>query len=185
MHKVIEWSTKLDLSKFYESAIKWNFVNNFSKAVMIDCFNNEREKNFWVLYKNDQPIGFVGAHSFDDIMGPNSYRIMTRCCVIPEHNDNRGLRTANSFMIQHQHYSAQFFYERCINWAGTEHIYATSNSSEQATQRIVHTKYFPMLEKIGLVTKIKNVFYRGTEQTVWKIHAKEMIADINRYPRWK
>lgn len=184
MHKVIEWNASLDLTKFYESAKKWNFVNNSSQSVMIDCFNNEKEKNFWVLYKNEQPIGFVGAHSFDDVMGPNSYRIMTRCCVIPEYQNKKGLNTTHSLIVSHQNATDQFFYEPCINWAGTENIYATSNFNKQATQRLVHTKYFPMLEKIGLVTKIKNVFYRGTEQTVWKIHAKEMLDDINRYPRW-
>jgi hypothetical protein len=185
MHRIVEWSPELDLSEFYAKAKKWNFVNNSSQKVMIDCFNNEREKNFWVLYKNDIPIGFVGAHSFDDVMGPNSYRIMTRCCVIPEYNDNKGLSTVNSFVKEHQHYSDQFFYEPCINWAGTENIYATSNPSKEATQRIVHSIYFPTLEKMGLVTRVKNVFYRGLEQTVWKIHVKAMIEDINRYPRWQ
>jgi hypothetical protein len=185
MHKVVEWSTNLDLTEFYKNALKWNFVNNTSQRVMIDCFNNERLKNFWVLYKHDTPIGFVGAHSFDDVMGPGSYRIMTRCCVIPEFNENQGLRTVKSFVNEHQHYSDQFFYEPCINWTGVDNVYATSNPSKDATQRIVNDIYFPTLEKIGLVSRIKNVFYRGLEQTVWKIHTKEMLADINRYPRWQ
>ena len=184
MHKIVEWAPDLDLSEFYRLADKWGFVNNTSKKSMIDCFNNEREKNFWVLYKNDIPMGFVGAHSFDDVMGPNSYRIMTRCCVIPEFNDRVGLSTVNSFVVQHQHYSDQFFYEPCINWCKTDNVYATSNPSKEATQRLVHSVYFPKLEKMGLVTKVKDVEYRGILQTVWKIHSQKLLEDINRYPRW-
>lgn len=186
MHKIVEWSSDLDLTLFYEKAKKWNFVNNVSQQVMIDCFNNEAKKNFWVLYKNDIPMGFVGAHSFDDVMGPNSYRILTRCCTLPEYYDSKGLTTINNLIIRHQSHSDQFFYECCINWAGVENnIYATSNPSKEATQRIVHNIYFPTLEKLGLVSKVKNVVYRGLEQTVWKIHAQEMLDDINRYPRWQ
>jgi hypothetical protein len=184
MHKIVEWHENLDLTEFYSLAKRYNFVNNINQKVMIDCFNNEKKKNFWVLYKNNDPIGFVGAHSFDDVMGPNSYRIMTRCCIMSSYA-HHGLQTVNSHTVKHQNYSDQFFYEACINWTGLENIYATSNASKEATQRIVHSIYFPTLEKIGLVSREKNVFYRGLEQTVWKIHAKEMLEDINKYTRWK
>jgi tetratricopeptide (TPR) repeat protein len=55
---------------------------------------------------------------------------------------------------------------------------------EEAIQQFVHSYYFPTLEKLGIVTNIKEVHYRGTDQTVWQIHGDKFLENLNRYPRW-
>jgi hypothetical protein len=84
MHKLKEWDPSLDLTEFYSEATRRGFVNNSSQKAMIDCFRNEKEWSVWILYDNDRAIGSVAAHSFDDVMGPNSYRILTRVCTFAE-----------------------------------------------------------------------------------------------------
>jgi hypothetical protein len=63
-------------------------------------------------------------------------------------------------------------------------MFATSNSSKEASQRLVHSYYFPTLAKIGVVSKIKDVHYRHTDQTVWEIHPDKFYANLELYPRW-
>ena len=40
------------------------------------------------------------------------------------------------------------------------------------------------LEKIGIVSRVKDVHYRHTDQTVWEIHADKFLENLERYPRW-
>jgi len=64
-------------------------------------------------------------------------------------------------------------------------MFATSNASKEASQRLVHNYYFPTLEKIGIVSKhINNIKYRYTDQTVWEIHADKFYSNLKLYPRW-
>lgn len=181
---LIEWNPKLNLDDFYKEAGKKGFVNNSSQKSMIDCFKNEKEWNAWILYKNDKAVGSVAAHSFDDVMGPETYRVLTRVCAFPEVQSRKGLLTINRMMRQHQHISDQFFLPKCIAWSQGKNIYATSNNNPDASQRLVHKFYFPTLEEMKIVKKVKNVFYRGTEQTVWQIYPDEFLCSINRYHRW-
>lgn len=183
MYTLKEWSEKLDLSSFYKEAQEKGFNNNSSQKAMIDCFKNERYWNAWILYENETPIGSVAAHSFNDVMGPGSYRVLARCCLLKGARPNGGLMTAQTAIGQHQNLTDQLFLPKCIEWAGNN-IYATSNESKVASQRFVHRTYFPTLEKIGIVKKIKNVHYRGTDQTVWKINVDGFFKNLNRYPRW-
>ena len=183
MYTLKEWSEKLDLSSFYKEAQEKGFNNNNSQKVMIDCFKNENRWSAWILYEDKNPIGSVAAHSFDDVMGPGSYRVLARCCVLKGSRKSGGMMTAGVAIGQHQNITDQFFLPRCIEWAGNN-IYATSNESTVASQRFVHRTYFPTLENIGIVEKIKNVHYRGTDQTVWKINVDEFFKNLNRYPRW-
>ena len=183
MYKLLEWNDKLDLSAFYKEAAEKGFNNNSSQKAMIDCFLNENKWNAWILYQDDTAIGSVAAHSFDDVMGPNSYRILTRCCILRGARPSGGMMTANVAIGQHQNLTDQFLLPQCIEWAGSN-VYATSNESKVASQRFVHRTYFPTLEKIGVVEKVKDVFYRGTDQTVWKINVDEFYKNLNRYPRW-
>ena len=60
----------------------------------------------------------------------------------------------------------------------------TSNASKEASQRLVHSYYFPTLAKLGIVEKIKDVYYRHTDQTVWEIHPDKFYENLNRYTRW-
>jgi hypothetical protein len=184
-YKIIEWSPELDLTDFYSEAARRGFVNNSSQKAMIDCFRNEREWNAWILYKDHRAIGSVAAHSFDDVMGANSYRIMTRICTFAEARPNQGLLTRKRFAAEHQNLSDQFLLPVCFDWVGNKgDVYATSNESNEASQQLVHRHYFPMLEKIGLVKKIKEVYYRHTYQTVWKIYPDRFNENLNRFPRW-
>lgn len=184
MHKLIEWDKSLDLSDFYAEATRRGFVNNSSQHAMIDCFRNEREWNVWILYNGERAVGSVAAHSFDDVM-PGGYRILTRVCTFAEERQGKGLITPKRLVAEHQNLTDQFLLPQCIEWvAGRGRMFATSNASKEASQRLVHSYYFPTLAKIGIVSKIKDVHYRHTDQTVWEIHADKFLENLERYPRW-
>jgi len=185
MFHIVEWSEYLNLNLFYKEAERRGFTNNSSQKKMIDCFRNEREWNAWILYHNDTPIGSVAAHSFDSVMGENSYRILTRTCSFAEYAPSKGLITPKKLVAQHQNFTDQFFVPTCIDWTGEDsRVFATSNESKEASQRLVHRYYFPTLQKKGLVEKIDDVFYRGLTQTVWQIYPKSFLQDLENYPIW-
>lgn len=184
MFKIVEWTPVLDLTEFYSEAARRGFVNNSSQKSMVDCFNNEREKKVWILYENDRAVGSVAAHSFDDVMGPGSYRVLARTCTFAEARPNAGLITPKKLVAQHQNLTDQFLLPTCISWAGRKNLYATSNASKVASQRLVHSFYFPTLEKLGIVQRVKDVHYRHTDQTVWKIDVDAFEENLNKYPKW-
>jgi hypothetical protein len=185
MFKIKEWAHDLDLTDFYAEADSRGFVNNASQKAMVDCFRNEQEWNVWILYDDHRAVGSVAAHSFDDVMGPNSYRILTRVCTFAEARKDRGLITPKRLVAEHQNLTDQFLLPKCIEWVnGRGRMFATSNASKEASQRLVHSYYFPTLAKLGIVEKIKDVHYRHTDQTVWEIHADKFFENLERYPRW-
>ena len=182
--EIKKWEPNLDLTEFYTRASQRGFVNNADQKSMIDCFRNEREWNAWVLYYNENPVGSVAAHSFD-IMGPDSYRVLTRVCTFGEQRNHKGLIKTKKLVAEHQNLTDQFLLPACISWTGCEkNLYATSNNSSEASQRLVHKFYFPTLEKIGLVKRKTEVKYRGLKQTVWQIFPKEFLNHLNQFPRW-
>jgi hypothetical protein len=184
MHKLIEWSPSLDLTDFYADAERRGFVNNSSQKAMIDCFQNEREWNAWILYDGSRAIGSVAAHSFDDVV-PNSYRILTRVCTFAEARKDKGLITTKRLIAEHQNLTDQFLFPKCIEWvADRGRMFATSNASKTASQRLVHSYYFPTLAKLDIVSKIKDIHYRGTDQTVWEIHPNKFLENLTKFPRW-
>lgn len=188
MFKIIPWSNDLDLTIFYETALIKGFINNSSKEKLINCFANEREKQVWILYYDNEPIGSVAAHSFDDVMGPNSFRIAARTCVFTDKIKStygRGLRTYR-VITENQNPTAQFLIPVCIEWAPKgSRLFITSNESKVGTQRRVHNIFGPLMEKQGMMKKIKTVFYRGHEQTVWELFPDKFYEVLNRHPRWK
>ena len=185
MFSIKEWTPKLDLSNFYAEASRRGFINNSNQKSMIDCFRNEREWNAWILYEDDRAIGSVAAHSFDDVV-PGGYRILTRVCTFAEGRKGAGLITPRRLVAEHQNLTDQFLLPQCLEWVGNKgRVFATSNKSKEASQRLVHSYYFPTLEKIGVVSKhIDNVHYRHTDQTVWEIHPDKFYANLKLYPRW-
>jgi hypothetical protein len=183
MYKLKEWSVDLDLTEFYAKAAVRGFENNSSQKVMVDCFNNEKQKQVWILYQDNDPVGSVAAHSFDDVMGEGSYRVLTRVCSFAEARKDKKLLTFKKLM-EHQTLTDQFFFPICADWAGRKNLYATSNDSKMGSQRLVHNYYFPGLEQKGIAARIKNVVYRGLEQTVWKLDADAFEESLNKYPRW-
>jgi hypothetical protein len=185
MHKIVKWTPDLDLTEFYKTATERGFINNLSQRVMIDCFSNEKEFQAWILYFNDKAVGSVVAHSFDDVMGNNSYRILSRVCTFNDTSLNKGLITPKKLVAEHQNLTDQFLLPACLEWTGGRgSVYATSNKSEYASQRLVHSYYFPTLEKLGIVKKIKEVNYRNTDQFVWEIFPDKFYKNLSKYPRW-
>lgn len=184
MYKIVKWSEDLDLVDFYKEAESRGFANNSSQKTMIDCFRNEAAWQAWILYQDDKAVGSVVAHTFDNIMGPGSYRVLARTCTFGTARPHGGLITPQRLIAEHQNLTDQFLLPACISWTGVDNIYATSNDSRVASQRLVHRHYFPTLEKIGIVEKIKEVNYRNTDQTVWKIHGDRFLENLSKYPRW-
>jgi hypothetical protein len=185
MYNLVPFNDTLDLTDFYAKAIIRGFTNNSSQKAMIDCFANEHKWQVWILYYNNMAVGSVAAHSFDDVMGPNSYRIAARTCVFSDQLPLRSLRTRNE-IISHQHVTSQFLIPACIEWAlPGAGLYITSNENSAGTQRLVHRIFCPAMEATGQMKKIKEVYYRGTNQTVWQLYPDKFYEALNRFPRWK
>ena len=186
-YKIVPWSANLDLTEFYVEAARRGFVNNASQHMLVDSISKEREWAVWILYHNDQAIGSVAAHSFDEVMGPNSYRIAARTCVFTDKLSgpySDALRTI-SVITQHQNPTAQFLIPACIDWCPTDSkLYITSNESKVGTQRRVHNIFGPALEKQGVMKRIKDIYYRGTDQTVWEFNSKIFYQQLNQCDRW-
>jgi len=183
MYKLVEFRDDLDLSEFYSIALDKGFTNNSSRKLLIDCFNNEREYNAWILYYNERAVGSVAAHSFPE-MGENSYRIAARTCVLTHLLPTNTLRTKNQ-IITHQHVTSQFLIPICINWAPkNSNLYITSNENTVGTQRLVHNIFAPLMEQTGLMKRITELDYRNTRQTVWQLYPDKFLNDLNKYPRW-
>jgi hypothetical protein len=188
MFSVVPWSENLDLTEFYASAKARGFENNSSQKALVECFRNEREKQVWILYFKNNPIGSVAAHSFDNIMGPGSYRIAARTCVFTDMINGpygKALRT-KSVITENQNPTAQFLIPTCIDWAPVgSRLFITSNQSQVGTQRRVHNIFGPLMESRGMMKRIKDVEYRGHVQTVWEIFPDEFYKILNRGPKWK
>jgi hypothetical protein len=184
VYKIIPYSEDLDLSEFYSIAAAKGFNNNSSKKTLVDSFQYEKEKQVWILYYNSQAVGSVAAHSFDSVMGENSYRICARTCVFSDKLPLNTLRTLNEIKT-HQHVTAQFFIPTCIEWAGIDrNLYITSNDSPVGTQRLVHRIFGPALEKTGVLERIKDVEYRGHMQTVWKLNSRLFLQQLEEFGKW-
>jgi hypothetical protein len=187
MYKIIPWSADLDLTEFYATAKAKGFDNNCTQHRLVDNFANEREHQTWILYYNNTAVGSVAAHSFDDVMGPNTYRIAARTCVFTDHlpgTYGKALRTI-SVITEHQNPTAQFLIPVCIDWAPKgSRLFITSNDSKMGTQGLVHRIFGPVLEKQGTMKRIKEVFYRGTDQTVWELYPEKFYKELNKLPRW-
>lgn len=187
MFNIIPWSENLDLSEFYLEAEKRGFINNSSQKHLVDCFKNERLKQVWILYYNNKAIGSVAAHSFDDVMGENSFRIAARTCVFTDMIDGiygDALRT-KSVITKNQNPTAQFLIPACIDWTlPNARLFITSNESQVGTQKRVHNIFGPLMEKEGMMKRIKEVDYRDHLQTVWELFPDKFYEILNRYPRW-
>lgn len=186
MYKMVPWNKDLDLSEFYRRAKEKGYENNKDQKSLVDCFNNEREKQVWILYNDLAPIGSVASHSLD-VMGDDSYRICARTCVLTDMVSGtygQGLRTS-SVITDHQNPTAQFFIPQCIEWAGrNKKLYITSNDSKYGSQRLVHRIFCPLLESQGVLTKAAVKEYRGLEQTFWLLDVEQFYNQLEKFPRW-
>ena len=183
MYKIIRWSEDLDLTEFYKEASCKGFINNSSRKMLIDSLAKEKEWAVWILYYNATAIGSVAAHSFPE-MGDDAYRIAARTCVFTDMLPTNTLRTKNQ-IITHQHVTSQFLIPACIDWTpkGSK-LYITTNESSVGTQRLVHNIFGPAMEETRQMRKIKEMLYRGTEQTVWELFPDKFLEELGKYPRW-
>ena len=183
MYKIIPWSEQLDLTEFYSVANSKGFENNASQRMLVDSLSKEKEWCVWILYYNNNAVGSVGAHSFPE-MGEDAYRIAVRTCVFTDLLPLNSLRTINQ-IITHQNVTSQFLIPACIDWAGKDkNLYITTNESEVGTQRLVHRIFAPAMVNTGQMQKIKELFYRGTMQTVWQFNPIKFYEELEKYPRW-
>lgn len=186
MYKVIPWTSELNLTEFYATAAAKGFVNNASQQMLVDSLAKEKEWCVWILYYNNKAVGSVGAHSFPE-MGDNAYRIAVRTCVFTDMLQGpygNALRTI-SVITEHQNPTAQFLIPTCIKWAPADaNLYITSNESKVGTQRRVHNIFGPALERQGTMKRIKELHYRGTDQTVWQLFPDKFLEHLEKYPRW-
>lgn len=183
MYKIIPWSEDLDLLEFYRQATEKGFVNNSSQKAMVDCFRKEQYWQVWILFYNDKAVGSVAAHSFPE-MGEDAYRIAARTCVFTHLLPTNTLRTKNQ-IITHQHVTSQFLIPACIEWVPKgSRMYITSNENDAGTQRLVHKIFGPAMEATGQMKRIKDIYYRGTTQTVWELFPNKFYEQLNKYPRW-
>ena len=184
MYKIVPWSESLQLSEFYAEAERRGFNNNASRKMLIDSLAKEKEWAVWILYYNDIAVGSVGAHSFPE-MGDNAYRVAARTCVFTDLLPTNTLRTKNQ-IVTHQHVTSQFLIPTCINWVPKDsNLYITSNESNLGTQRLVHKIFGPAMQQTGQMSKVKNMMYRGEEQTVWKLFPDKFLEELGKYPKWK
>ncbi len=183
MYKIVPWTPELDLTEFYATANAKGFVNNASQKMLVDSLAKEKEWCVWILYYNNTAIGSVGAHSFPEL-GENAYRIAARTCVFTDLLPHNTLRTKNQ-IVTHQHVTSQFLIPACIEWAPKgSRLFITSNDSEVGTQRLVHRIFGPAMESTGQMKKVKDIFYRGTNQTVWELFPEKFFEELERNPRW-
>lgn len=183
MYKIIPWTQDLDLTEFYATAEAKGFVNNASQRMLVDSLAKEKEWCVWVLYYNDKAVGSVGAHSFPE-MGEDAYRIAARTCVFTDMLPTNTLRTRNQ-IVTHQHVTSQFLIPACIEWTPPwADLYITSNENSVGTQKLVHNIFGPAMEKTGQMKRIKDIQYRGTQQTVWQLFPDKFLEELGKYPRW-
>jgi hypothetical protein len=188
MFKVIPWSRNLNLDSFYKLAGERGNYNNSSEEKLIGGVNRYEKWQAWILYYKDKPVGSVAAHSFDDVMGANTFRIAARSCVLTDqlegaYGSNR-LRTVAGIR-DHQNATAQFLVPTCIYWAPKpSRLFLTTNESAVGTQRLMHNICAPIFEKQKEIAKIKTVSYRGSLQTVWEVYPDVFLKNISRVKKW-
>jgi hypothetical protein len=183
MYKIVPWSSELDLTEFYATAEEKGFTNNASQNMLVDSLAKENSWCVWILYYNDRAVGSVGAHSFPE-MGEDAFRIAVRTCAFTDMLPMTTLRTRNQ-IVTHQHVTSQFLIPACIEWTPPwADLYITSNESSVGTQRLVHNIFGPAMESSGQMKRIKEIEYRGTQQTVWQLFPDKFLEELGKYPRW-
>ena len=185
--ELVPYSDRFDLTEFYNTAKQKGFVNNSSKKMLIDSLSKEDRWQVWLLCWKGKVIGSTAAHSFPE-MGPDSYRIACRICTFTDAlpKEYQVVRTRDTIR-NHQTTTQQFFQPAGIMWAGfNKNYYVTTNENAEGTQRLVHSIVAPTLESTGVYTKIKELDYRGTRQTVWRINADvyfKQLYDVKQWPQ--
>lgn len=185
MYEISEYKRDMDLSFFYKRCEQKGFLNNASQKRLIESFDRQKFYKLWILFYNNLPVGTTAAHDFDEIMGENSYRICVRTCVLSELLPIKHIRTKDG-IINHQNIVSQIFIPTIINSLPINSgLYITSCKKDEASMRLVDGIWAKLLMKQKSLKKIKNVFYRGVEQTVWQLIPKIFLSNLYQHPRWE
>jgi hypothetical protein len=183
-YKIVEYSPNLDLVYFYNENKLRGLENNSSQQEMFDCFRNEKKWNGWLVEYNNKFIGGVCIHSFDDVMGADSYRIYARSCFHTELS-MKPTGYVKSHYSKLQNVGLQLFTPVSIEWAGLDKkFYGSSNSRDVGSAQVVDKVWFPRLAERGIFTKVKEVFYRGHYQNVWELNVSEYLTQIAEVDLW-
>jgi len=173
MFYIQEYNKNLDLTDYYNLASERGFYNNDSQEKLIDTWQHMYRWQLWFVYFGNQIVGSVVAHSLEElgILG-DAYRIAARTCSFDDLTKSRsGLRTANAVINRHQTITGQILLPLCVEWAGRDkNLYISSNENDVGTQKIVHRRYCPGLQKIGVVDAPIDLEYRGAIQSFWKFN---------------
>jgi len=187
MYKIKEYSSDLDLSDYYRYAHERGFYNNDSQEKLVDTWLHMNRWNLWFVYYCDKIVGSVVSHSLEElgILG-DAYRIAVRTCSFDDLTKDRpGLRTANAVINRHQTITGQLLLPLCIEWAGrNKNLYISSNENDVGTQKIVHRRYCPGLQKIGVVETPIDLEYRGAIQSFWKFNANVYYEQL-KHNQWQ
>lgn len=184
-YRLIPYSENLDLSEFYAECDRRGFQNNSSQRAMFDCFRNEREWAGWLLEYNQEIVGGVCAHSFDDVMGAGSYRLLTRTVVFSD-RCHRQVHSVRGFIHQHQSVASQIYIPAAIAWAGTgKRFFATSNNNQIGDQQRVNRVWFPKNAQQGTFKNAGEIHYRGWDQTVWELNLDTYYQQLRDCPKWQ
>lgn len=185
MYEIKEYQRDMDLSFFYKRCQQKGFTNNASQKSLIGTFEKQKFYKLWVLFYNNMPVGTTAAHDFDDVMGKNSYRICVRTCVLSELLPIKHVRTKDG-IINHQNIVSQIFIPIIINALPIKSgLYITSSKKDEASMRLVDSIWARLLMKQKSLKKIREVHYRGTEQTVWQLVPKIFLKNLYQHPRWQ
>lgn len=185
-YKLVEYTPDLDLTEFYAEAGRRGYENNSSQKAMFDCFRNEKEWAGWMLEYNGKFVGGFCIHSFNDVMGPNTYRILARTCTFTSETHKPEGHSKKSILIDQQCCAAQFFIPMCIKWAGEgKRLFATSNASPVGSQQRVNNIWFPSQEKLGRFSWVMEEHYRGCDQNVWELNIENFWKSIPVELRWE
>ena len=185
MYSIQEYQRNIDLSSFYQRCLEKGFMNNASPKRLIDTFERQKFFKLWILFYNKLPAGSTVAHDFDDVMGKNSYRICARTCVLSDMLPIRHIRTKDG-IINHQNVCSQIFIPEILRTLPQDSdCYITSSNKDEASMKQVNGIWAKLLSRQGVLERVKDVFYRGAEQTVWRLNREQFLAQLKRHPQWE
>jgi hypothetical protein len=63
--------------------------------------------------------------------------------------------------------------------------YITSSDKDEASMKQVNGIWAKLLSKQGVLERVKDVFYRGANQTVWFLNREQFLKQLEQHTRWE
>ena len=181
MLKLVEFDENLNLQSFYDECTKRGLINNNSQKKIYDNFKKYDKFQTWVLIRDNNPVGSVVAHSFDDYK-PSSFRILARTCVLSDKSNFKAMGTVENFK-KHQHITARYFLPKCIEWCGVENdMYITTHAEKTGKMSAVHRIVTNFWKNKYLIQEVEIINYRKSLQTLWKLNTQKFLNELKLYP---